>query len=409
MSLNFFSCYGKLLCIAAMVTLFNPMLSFAKPPAEKSTWGYYTMRGGLDNCRLRFEREKVGRVAFLGGSITEGGTWRDLVCRELRKRFPNTQFDFINAGIASMGSTPGAFRFSRDVLKKGPVDLLFEEAAVNDQSNGRTAIEQIRGMEGIVRQARLANPAIDIVLLHFVDPPKMAIINSGRIPPVIANHEKVAERYNFPSIDLAKEVTERIRAGEFTWAKDFVDLHPSPFGQRLYYRSICSLLDAAWKNSAAADAEIVAHKLPDPLDGKSYFHGRLVNIADAKIEIGWKLMPNWTPMDKAGTRPGFVNVPMLVATEPGATLRLQFHGTAVGLFVAAGPDAGTVEYSIDGGPFRRRDLFTKWSGGLHLPWAQVLEADLNDGPHELFLRPASKKNPGSKGHVVRIAHFLVND
>ena len=76
------------------------------------------MRGGLDNCRLRFEREKVGRVAFLGGSITEGGAWRDLVCQELRKRFPDTQFDFINAGIASMGSTPGAFRFSRDVLNE---------------------------------------------------------------------------------------------------------------------------------------------------------------------------------------------------------------------------------------------------------------------------------------------------
>ena len=202
----------------------------------------------------------------------------------------------------------------------GPVDLLFEEAAVNDQYNGRTDSEQIRGMEGIVRQARLANPAMDIVLLHFVDPPKMELINRGQVPPVIANHEKIAARYNLPSIDLALEVTERIRAGEFTWEKDFIDLHPSPFGHQLYYRSISRLLDAAWKNPPTADAKIVAYRLPDPVDAKSYFHGRLVSLAEAKIETGWKLTPNWTPTDGAGTRPGFVDVPMLVATEPGADL-----------------------------------------------------------------------------------------
>lgn len=408
MTLDYLWHLGLLLCIATTMLVIDPVLAIAQSPASKPVGEFYKMRGGLNNCRLRFERDKVGRVAFLGGSITEGGGWRDLVCQELRKRFPNTQFDFINAGISSMGSTPGAFRFSRDVLKNGPVDLLFEEAAVNDEANGQTDLEQIRGMEGIVRQARLANPVIDIVLLHFVDPAKMKVINRGQVPSVIANHEKIAAAYDLPSIDLAKEVTERIRASEFTWEKDFVDLHPSPFGHQLYYRSICRLMDAAWKTPLPANAKLLAHKLPDPVDAKSYFHGRLANIAEAQIENGWKLTPNWTPTDGAATRKGFVHVPMLVATEPGATLRLRFEGTAVGIFVAAGPDAGTVEYSVDGGPLRRRDLLTHWSGGQHLPWANVLAADLDEGSHELLLRPVRQKNPASTGHAVRIAHFLVN-
>lgn len=394
--------------IAILMLTTGPMFVLSQPTVGKPISESFTMRGGLDTCRLRFERDKVGRVAFLGGSITEGGRWRDLVCQELRRRFPETQFDFINAGISSMGSTPGAFRFSRDVLKNGPVDLLFEEAAVNDEVNGQTGIEQIRGMEGIVRQAHLANPAMDIVLLHFVDPPKMESINRGQVPPVIANHERVAARYDLPSIDLAREVTERIRAGEFTWKKDFVDLHPSPFGNQLYARSICRLLDAAWRQPLPAEATVRPHPLPDPVDANSYFSGRLVNIAEATAEAGWNLTPDWTPTDGAGTRPGFVHVPMLVATEPGATLRLRFQGTAVGVFVAAGPDAGTVEYSVDGGPLCRRDLFTAWSGGLHLPWAQVLVADLAAGAHALLLRPSAGANPASKGHAVRIAHFLVN-
>ena len=99
---------------------------------------YHTHRGLLKNSFLKFENEKKGRVVFLGGSITYNKGWRDEVCNYIQQRFPETEFDFINAGIPSMGSTPGAFRFKRDVLANGTVDLLFEEAAVNDDTNRRT-------------------------------------------------------------------------------------------------------------------------------------------------------------------------------------------------------------------------------------------------------------------------------
>ena len=146
---------------------------------------WFRLRGGLRNSLRRFQAGGAARVAFLGGSITEMKGWRDLVCEHLAGRFPRTQFDFINAGISSTGSTPGAFRLMRDVFANGPVDLLFEEAAVNDSTNYFTPREQVRGMEGIVRHARLQQPEIDIVLLHFVDPDKMAAIRAGKTPEVI--------------------------------------------------------------------------------------------------------------------------------------------------------------------------------------------------------------------------------
>ncbi len=381
-----------------------------KPRPQTTPYGYdyYVLRAGLGNCRIRFLREGQGRVAFLGGSITEGGAWREMVAKELQRRFPQARFDFINAGIASLGSTPGAFRFARDVLARGRVDLLFAEAAVNDETNGQTPLESLRGMEGIVRQARLANPAIDVVLLHFVDPDKMAVIRQGRTPAVIESHEKVAAHYGVASIDLAQEVAERIHAGEFTWEKDFRDLHPSPFGQSLYFRSVQRLLDAAWPGPPAADAQVQPYPLSEPLDAKSYFRGRLLGAGAAQIESGWKLDPRWMPRDHAGTRPGFVQVPALVAEQPGAALYLDFEGTAVGIFVAAGPDAGTVEFRVDDSPTATRNLFTPWSAGLHLPWAQVLAADLPPGKHRLHLRVAPAAAPKSKGHAVRIIHFLTN-
>lgn len=355
---------------------------------------YFTLRGGLSNALRRFGAGGEARVAFLGGSITEMAGWRDLVCRHLAQRFPQTTFDFINAGIASTGSTPGAFRLLRDVFARGPVDLLFEEAAVNDSGNGFPPREQIRGMEGIVRHARLLQPELDIVLLHFVDPDKMKELRAGQTPEVIASHERVAAHYGVPSIDLAREVTERIDAGEFTWEKDFRNLHPSPFGMTVYARSIERLLDAASRQSSAT------HTLPPPLDEKSYFRGRLTVIREVERGAGWQIDPDWSPKDKAGTRRGFVHVPMLVCEQPFAVAKFAFEGTAVGIFVAAGPDAGTLEFSIDGGPFRSQNLLTQWSSTLHIPWTYVLDADLSAGEHILSLRHAAG--------AIRIAHMLVN-
>lgn len=367
---------------------------------------WFQLRQGLPNCAKKFASGGEARVAFLGGSITEMTGWRDLVCEHLAERFPHTRFDFINAGISSTGSTPGAFRLVRDVFGRGQVDLLFEEAAVNDSTNYFPVREQVRGMEGIVRHARLLNPQIDIVLLHFVDPGKMTEIRAGRMPEVIGAHERVAERYQVPSIDLAREVTERIDAGEFTWEKDFKNLHPAPFGMQLYQRSIVRLFDAAWRELPEGSAR--KYPLPEPLDEKSYFRGRLVDPAAAERGDGWRIDADWTPSDPAGTRKRFVHVPMLVSEKAGAECRFRFEGTAGGIFVIAGPDAGMVEFSFDGAPWRRRNLFTEWSPTLHIPWAHVLDGDLALGPHELRMRVSVEKDERSTGTAVRIVNLLAN-
>ena len=401
--------------LTAWVSLVFPSLIAAEEPTAANLphgTDYLTLRGGLANCRVRFEREKTGRVVFMGGSITNMTGWRQMVCADLQRRFPDTQFDFVNAGIPSTGSVPGAFRLVRDVFGRGPVDLLFEEAGVNDATNRPDKPKHyVRGMEGILRHARQLNPAIDIVVMHFVDPGKMRDYAAGRTPAVIEAHERVAAHYSASSIDLAREVTERIGAGQFTWRDDFKNLHPAPFGHRLYSNTIGRLLDAAWGEPLAAEARRKAHALPErPLDEFSYFDGRLAPIARASLVKGWRLVDKWRPGagNSAGTRAGFVNVPMLVAEEPGAELRLEFRGRAVGLWIVAGPDVGVLEYSVDGGPVSTRDQFTRWSRGLHLPWTLVLADELAEGEHVLTLRTTGRKHQRSRGHACRIVAFVVN-
>jgi acetyl esterase/lipase/lysophospholipase L1-like esterase len=367
---------------------------------------FAVLRDGLARSLQRLRARGSGRVAFLGGSITANPGWRDLVAADLRRRLPGVDLDFVNAGIPSFGSVPGAFRLRRDVLDGGPVDLLFVEAAVNDETNGDAAVEVLRAMEGIVRAVRRADPGTDVVMLHFVDPAKMERIRHGLVPEVIRIHEAVAERYGLPSIDLAAEVTWRIARGEFSWEDDFRDLHPAPFGQRLYAASIARLFDRAW--AAEGRATEGGHELPSPLDPASFQRGRLVAPSAAGARQGFELAPAWRPADGAGTRAGFVDVPVLVAEREGATCELRFDGRACGVLVNAGPDAGVLEWALDGAPWRRVDLFTRWSGGLHLPFSYVLAADLPDGPHTLALRVGARPDGTRGGTAVRVVHFLVD-
>lgn len=369
---------------------------------------YHQMRSGLQNSQIQFERNKKGRVAFLGGSITYQGGWRDSVCDYLKSKFPQTEFEFIAAGIPSTGTTPGAFRLDRDVLSRGEIDLLFEEAAVNDAVNMRTSTEQIRGMEGIVKHMRKANPEVDIVMMHFVDPSKMETYRQGVVPEVISNHNQVAEHYDIPTINLAKEVTDRIVNHEFTWKDDFINLHPSPFGQSVYARSMIQFLDNAFSNRINDDDKIKAHSSPNPLDEYSYYNGFLWDIKNIKLGKGWRIDPVWNPNDGKMVRPNYVDVPMLIAEKPGSKLDFKFEGNAVGIAVAAGPDAGIIEYRIDKGDWQKLNLFTNWSRSFHLPWYYTLASGLANKKHDLELKIFNDKDENSMGNACRIRYVYLN-
>jgi sialidase-1 len=392
--------------LAPMAILVTISLYGQKPPLETSN--YHNLAGGLGNSHIQFDRNQQGRIAFLGGSITYNGGWRDSLMAYFEKRFPNTDFEFVAAGIPSMGSTPSSFRLHRDVISKGRIDLLFLEAAVNDATNGRSSREQIRGMEGVVRNLRRSNEAADVVIMHFVDPVKMNDYRQGREPKVITYHNKVAQHYGIPTINLAKEITDRIEHQEFTWEDDFKDLHPSPFGQGVYAHSMIEFLEHAYDGKPDQSARVSPHPLPDKLDPWCYDNGRLIDISTIEPAAHWALIPNWEPKDDTGTRSNYTAVPMLISHTPGAIISMDFQGSAVGIAVAAGQDAGTIEFRIDQGPWQEQNLYTRWSSQLHLPWYYTLASELPGKMHQLEIRISQEKDPQSNGHACRIRYFFVN-
>ncbi len=360
------------------------------------------VRRGLSNSLGVFAKGETARVAFLGGSITEMTGWRNHVASSLRKRFPKTTFDFVYGGIGSTDSTMGAFRMDKDIFMNGKVDLLFIESAVNELHNRRTKEEIQRAVEGIIRHAHAHNPNIDVIAQYFYDPSHLKNLRKGTVSWQIETLNAVSERYAIPSIDQVIYLDKALAAGTIT-QKEFGGCHPKPKGHKLYVESIDKLFDRAWVGKGKA----IPHVLPAALRADNYESGTYLDIKTAKLGDGWKYVKKWKPV-KGGTRTQFVNLPVLETTRPGATLTLKFTGTAIGVTMPTGYDVGILEFKVDAGAFKKQDLFTKWSRGLHIPWIYMLETDLTPGNHTLTLRMSAKKNKHSKGTACRICWFAVN-
>lgn len=359
-------------------------------------------RGTLDNSRLKFSREKSGHVVFMGGSITEMEGYRPIMMESLKRRFPETSFQFTNAGVSSTCSTTGAFRLAEEVLAKGPVDLIFVEFAVNDDQDAHHAKREcIRGMEGIVRHLRTHNPNCDIVMVHFVNEGMLATIAKGQEPLSSGAHEEVASRHGISSVHVARELAAKIKDGSFTWAR-YGGVHPAKPGNELAAGVVDRILDKAWTGQLPKAAS--PHPTAELLDPASYARGRFLdNNALARGE-GWDLsVPDWKKL-KGDCRARFRSLPLLHSEKPGSVFTAEFTGRALGAYLLAGPDAGVAEISIDGGPFKAVPLKHAYSKGLHYPRTVMLAGDLEDKPHVARIRVAPPATPmdGSAIRIVRL-------
>jgi hypothetical protein len=366
------------------------------------------LRDSMVNSHYQFQKARQGRVVFLGGSVTNNPGWRDSVMAYLRSKFPQTTFTFVNAGVPSVGSNMHAFRIKQDIFSSGKIDLLFADFAGNDTINNiRDNINKaarFRAMEGIIRQARVHNPNIDIVSLYIAFDAFYPPVAAYDSIPFLEAYERPSWYYGVTCVNLAQYVAER-----YTWAQFGGDVHPGLYGTQIYARVLRHFFDAAWKDSLPVSAQITRCFHPvRVLDSLCYQYGHYDSIKTAQIVSGWTYVASWRPTGTAGTRDGFVNVPALEATAAGARLTFSFTGTAVGVVSPEGPDVGILTYQIDNTINGSVDQYTPWSSGLHIPWIWMFATSLSNTNHTLTLIVANTKNGSSTGYASRIMQFAVN-
>ena len=347
-----------------------------------------------DNCRgTAVER----RVAFLGGSITEMHGYRPRVMAMLQKKYPDVKFVEIAAGLSSTCSDTGAFRLREYVLDKGVPDLLIVDFSVNDPGDGRFDRRHcIRGMEGVLRQMREANPKCALVVAMFVAKDQYDLLLTGQEPMAYTAHKDVAAHYGAAVANVGAALAKSAKAGGLDW-KIYRDCHPSPegcdFGAQVVMDAIGEVFDPYAPRQLG---------MPPLMDAGSYCQPHRVPTNAVKVVAGqWQYsIPDWT------TVPGNVREPykksaMWWTLEANAALEITFEGSTLGTFLLAGPDAGELEVTVDGGAPRRYRLRVDY-GDLHYPYTQILADDLPRGVHKVLVRSLAFERKGSPTAALRL-------
>jgi len=362
-------------------------------------------RGGVPNFVAKLEAGEDAHVAFLGGSITQkAGGHAAMVGDWLKEKWPEVDFTFTNAGLSSTCSVTGAFRLERDVLSKGPVDLLVVEFAVNDdQDAAHDRRIAIRGLEGVIRHFFRRNPTGEAISVQFVNPDILEATRGEEKTVSVAAHEAVAEHYGIPAVNVARALAAEIEAGRMTWDEDYGGTHPNPSGYRFATEQIVQVI------GQTEPAEIEPVTLPEPLDANSYFGAEILDPQSFDWLGGWRYEPVSEELLPVGTiRPDYRGRPALRSDEAGNYLYRTFSGAMLCAFVLAGPDAGMLEVSVDEGDWERVDLYHRHSERLNYPRTVILADDLSPGSHRVAIRVADEKAPESGNHAATILYFGAN-
>jgi hypothetical protein len=324
-------------------------------------------RNGLPNFLAKAAAGRELKVAYLGGSITAQPGYRVKSLAHLKREFPNSKFEEINAAIGGTGSDLGVFRIEHDVFAGQP-DLLFVEFAVND--GGAQPVQIIRAMEGIVRKTWKTFPECDVCFVYTFTEALLPDLKEGNFNRSASTMELVAEHYGIPTIHMGLEAVrlesegklvmkapdakmERVSGeelnkdaqiavgpdGKIPFSQDGV--HPyTDTGHRLYTEAVIRSLPLI----RAVSSTPKPHALPAPLDPANYQNTSMIPLEKALRTGPWTRLPGDTGLGKSfGTRMGTV-----WKGEPGAELSLKFRGSAAKLYDLVGPDCGKIQITVDG-------------------------------------------------------------
>jgi len=146
--------------------------------------------------------ENTYTVAFIGGSLTEGGhSWIMSTVNLLQEHMPDKKVQFLNAGKGGTASNYGAARFMHDVGDFNP-DMVIIEFAVNDHLNGLGEAGSRIYMESMVRMCMNLKKTPSIIFLYAPIPVEKTDSAYTSWENVVMSKEKIAKHYGLKSINI---------------------------------------------------------------------------------------------------------------------------------------------------------------------------------------------------------------
>ena len=340
-------------------------------------------------------------VVFFGGSLTFGAnasdpnitSYRGLMMRWLREKYPNTPITFHDAAIGGTGSQLGMFRIERDVLSHQP-DLVFLDFTVNDGSE-ETDTESLASYEQIVRELLQADTAVMPVLMLFKWHAEKA---DDSLPPRHTEHLKLASHYALPAADVLSGIRRKVKAGvkpaDLWNAGD--GAHPGDEGYQLFFQTVRD----SFENSIT---ETTRPTIPSETVFENLYPNRARTLLTETPPAGWtreKTRRTSLWFDGLASR-WMGDVATISANSSTPILKTTFRGSMVGIFGERDGFTPPIRVWIDGKPVlasknsKDPDLWKldtsrfsppkKGSGNLFL-W-HPLAKGLPEGEHTLWIEP----------------------
>ena len=329
------------------------LLSLVFVTALQAESPFFSVRNGIPNSQYFFNLNQVGNQyvfyvgsdLMLGAGLSSTKSWSTRMSECLRAHFPGSAIietrhpQPLGSWFAQYRTSGGQAVFG-EVICSGHLCVL--ELAVGDQGVDEKHVN--RQVEGLLRQINRYRATHSTIMVYALTPELFEAYKAGKEPQYITWCEKIADYYGIPTLNLAKYAAEKILSGEIK-LEDFTHdgIHPTDAGEKIYDEAIGQFIDAV----------LAAHEipekperftLPDPLFHETNANGRIIAYELADFTPGWQ----------CGTESPIKPFRHVLQTEKaGETITLDFTGTDVGLIDVQGVDSMDLEYSLDGGAWKK--------------------------------------------------------
>jgi len=215
-------------------------------------------------------------------------------------------------------------------------------------------------------------------------------MEEGKQYDAVTDHEKVANHYGIPSIDMGLEVAKLVEKGKILLTADpkenaqttvfFSDkdhYHPlKESGHPVYAATVIRSLRKMSKNS-----KLKNHDLPVPLVSDNWQVCSMVFPGQAELQGDWTKFPD-------NQKDQFGQVPGLYRGKPGAVMKFAFEGNELGLYDCIGPGTGKIEITVDDKKYE----FQRFDHNCR-NWRRhsIFMNKLNDGFHKVEIKVTGEK------------------
>ena len=348
--------------------------------------------GDLSRLAKAMNKAKNGEeitLAVIGGSITEGhsasskaNSWAAYFYKWWTECFPDTEVNYVNAGIGGTSSYLGVHRIEEDVLSHNP-DVVVIEFSVNDGAG----FFHKKTYDNLVRRILKYSQDTAVILLFTTQ-------ENGTSAQ--GDHALIGFKYELPMLSYGNAVLSAIETGDLKWSEISPDnIHPNDKGHaiigEIFYRYLNNVYGRLDELSAETSPFTQA-----PVTKETYQNAEILGADDIeplsmgsfeKKQVNWYFPDNWYT---AGGGEGII---------------FEIEASHIGLVYQreVNKEYGKFDVYVDGVAVRTLD------GNFENGWGSAIEAvEIYSSDETVMHTVEIRKSAGSEGELFTLIGLLVS-